>query len=155
MGERERVRQVPPPAFLVACAAGAAVLEKVHPSPVYDLGSGIQLLLASPLFALAAFLAISAAWTLKKSGNHVATAHPPQALVQSGAFRYSRHPMYLALLLLMLGIAVALASAWFAMGYLALWGLLEILAIQPEERMLESKFGEAYRQYRSQVRKWF
>jgi protein-S-isoprenylcysteine O-methyltransferase Ste14 len=72
----------------------------------------------------------------------------------SGPFRFSRNPLYLALTLLYLGLTLALNTWW---GIVLLVPVLIIMhwgVILREERYLEQKFGESYRQYRSKVRRY-
>ena len=87
------------------------------------------------------------------------TIHPHRpahasALVTTGLYRYSRNPMYLALLLVLAGWAVALANG---LAFLLLPGFvlsLDRLQIRPEERILRAKFGAAYEAYARSVRRW-
>ena len=71
----------------------------------------------------------------------------PKILMTRGPYAYSRHPMYLTELALWLGWAVLYGSI------IVLAAVVSILAPR-EERALEAKFGEAYRQYRAHVPRW-
>ena len=81
---------------------------------------------------------------------------PQQAstLVTDGIYRCTRNPMYLGMALALLGWAgwlahpLALACIPLAMAW------LQRFQIQPEERILEQRFGEAFRRYRQRVRRW-
>ncbi len=87
------------------------------------------------------------------------TIHPlhpedASALVTSGIFSLTRNPMYLGLLLVLLGWAVYLTNALafiFPVVYVPLMNHLQIL---PEERALAAKFGPEFSVYRSKVRRW-
>jgi protein-S-isoprenylcysteine O-methyltransferase Ste14 len=76
------------------------------------------------------------------------------ALVTRGVFRISRHPMYLGFVLAVIGIAVLLGSLapYFVIPVFAL--LMDRVFIQVEERMLEGVFGQAWLEYKAQVRRW-
>jgi protein-S-isoprenylcysteine O-methyltransferase Ste14 len=82
--------------------------------------------------------------------------HPDRAtrLVAAGVYRWTRNPMYLGFVLMLIGLAVALQSA---VG-LAIAGLtavlLQRLQIIPEERILRQRFGEEYAAYCRRVRRW-
>ena len=76
-----------------------------------------------------------------------------QELVQSGPYRFIRHPAYAGYLLMALGISL---------GYTSLVGLISVLAlllpslvyrIKVEEKLLGECFGEAYHQYASKVKR--
>ena len=111
------------------------------------IGGGI-LFLISGLFALTAF------WVLLKNKTPFDPSKPAIVIVQDGPFRISRNPMYLSLLILLLGIAVLTGSLWMFLAVPLLFFILDIGAVKPEEKYLEQKFGEEYHAYRSAVRRW-
>jgi len=79
---------------------------------------------------------------------------PSTALVVSGPYRLTRNPMYLGLLCVYIA-----AALWFGLVWALILVPLVVLAVQrlaiaKEERYLEQKFGDAYRQYRAHVRRW-
>lgn len=77
----------------------------------------------------------------------------PQILVR-GPYRFTRNPMYLQMVLVCIGFAVILASGWVLVLTPICALLLNRLAIKPEEEYLEKKFGDSYRAYKNQVRRW-
>ncbi len=76
------------------------------------------------------------------------------SLVQDGIFRYSRNPMYLAMLVGLAGVAcwLAVLSVWLGLPLFLF--LIQQYQIKPEERWMASRFGAEYQQYRQQVRRW-
>jgi protein-S-isoprenylcysteine O-methyltransferase Ste14 len=78
----------------------------------------------------------------------------PPYLVASGPYRSSRHPMYVAVLVLWLGWAVFYGSASIVVACLAIVVLINLMA-RREERALEACFGEAYTRYKAAVPRWF
>ena len=76
------------------------------------------------------------------------------ALVTGGVYRWTRNPMYLGWLPILTGWAIYLQHP-FALVGVALFALyLTRFQIIPEERALEARFGEAYREYKRRVRRW-
>ena len=76
------------------------------------------------------------------------------SLVISGIYRLTRNPMYLGLLLILLGWAVYLSNA-LALALVPGFVLyMNLFQIKPEERALESRFGPAFAEYRARVRRW-
>jgi protein-S-isoprenylcysteine O-methyltransferase Ste14 len=76
-------------------------------------------------------------------------------LLKGGMYSFSRNPMYLSELILLFGWVVFYGSIPVLIGLLA-WGLLfNFYQIPLEERVLEARFGETYRRYKSKVRRWF
>lgn len=75
-------------------------------------------------------------------------------LVTSGIFNYTRNPMYLGMVLMMLSATFYLGS-WI--GFLSCIGQILYLTqfqIKPEEKVIEGLFGQAYIEYKSSVRRW-
>ncbi len=76
-------------------------------------------------------------------------------LVSSGIYQYSRNPMYLGLLLLLLAWGLHLGNAFnivLAAGFVAYMNRFQIV---PEEETLSKLFGKEYAQYCTLVRRWF
>jgi protein-S-isoprenylcysteine O-methyltransferase Ste14 len=69
------------------------------------------------------------------------------ALVDSGPYRYVRHPMYLAFYIMMFA-QLLISSNWLVgVSGLAAWTLLYLIRVPREERLLEDEFGDEYRRY--------
>lgn len=79
---------------------------------------------------------------------------PTTAIVTAGAFRFSRNPIYLSLLLLYLGIASLINALWIFLLALPLVVVLQRGVVEREERYLERKFGDEYMVYKNRVRRW-
>jgi len=78
----------------------------------------------------------------------------PKVLVVGGLYRYVRNPMYIGVLLVMLGWTVFFNSAAvvvYAAGGALLFHLFVVLV---EEPRLRRQFGEPYQRYCSAVRRW-
>ena len=73
---------------------------------------------------------------------------------RSSVYRYTRNPMYVGLLLLLVGWAAFLCAPWALAGPLAFHAYIERFQIVPEERALLSMFGESYGGYKARVRRW-
>ena len=79
---------------------------------------------------------------------------PPSTLVVRGLYRYVRNPMYVGVLLLLLGEA-ALFQSRALLIYTGIWFLfVNLFVILYEEPTLRGKFGDSYDQYRRSVRRW-
>lgn len=76
------------------------------------------------------------------------------ALVTSGVYRYTRNPMYLGMLAILVAWAAFLASPAALLGPLGFWTYIQRFQIRPEEKMLTSLFGRAFTDYTSRVRRW-
>jgi protein-S-isoprenylcysteine O-methyltransferase Ste14 len=78
----------------------------------------------------------------------------PEYLLESGPYRWSRNPMYAAELLLWFGWAILYGSVTVLAGAIALWVAISVCVLPWEERALEARFGEAYREYKKTVPRW-
>ncbi|MFT7577573.1 MAG: protein-S-isoprenylcysteine O-methyltransferase Ste14, partial [Alphaproteobacteria bacterium] len=71
-----------------------------------------------------------------------------------GPFARLRNPIYVADVMILLGVAELTKNLWFVVGAAIFGVLVTYLAILPEERHLEFRFGDAYRDYKSRSRRW-
>ena len=76
-------------------------------------------------------------------------------LVTEGAFRFRRNPIYMGEVLILLGLAQLTHNIWFAIMAPVFAIAILLLAILPEERHLEARFGEEYLDYKARTRRWF
>jgi protein-S-isoprenylcysteine O-methyltransferase Ste14 len=99
-------------------------------------------------------LALITAVLLFRSG-HVVVSHEqrPSGVVTTGAFRYVRHPLYLASMLGYIGLTAATFSLFSFVLLVGIWIFHNHIAGY-EEELLEAKFGEAYRTYKQRTGKW-
>jgi protein-S-isoprenylcysteine O-methyltransferase Ste14 len=79
---------------------------------------------------------------------------PPRTLVTTGVYRLSRNPMYVAVVVVLLGWA-----AWFASPGLLAYAAAILLAFHVrvvfvEEPQLERSFGDEWRRYSRRVHRW-
>jgi protein-S-isoprenylcysteine O-methyltransferase Ste14 len=75
-------------------------------------------------------------------------------LVTIGFYKYSRHPMYLGMLLILLGIFLLLGSLSPIIILPVYITLITRNFILPEEKMLQETFGDSYQKYKIKVRRW-
>ncbi len=69
--------------------------------------------------------------------------------------RLSRNPLYVALTLIYVGLALVANALWVLVLVVPVLLVMHYGVVRREERYLEAKFGDAYRQYRSRVRRYF
>lgn len=76
------------------------------------------------------------------------------SLVTTGVYNYTRNPMYVGMVVILLGVAVLLGDlSPFIMPVLFV-PLLNARVIRHEEQMLEERFGDEYRDFMESVRRW-
>ncbi|UCB43972.1 MAG: isoprenylcysteine carboxylmethyltransferase family protein [Dehalococcoidales bacterium] len=78
---------------------------------------------------------------------------PPDRPFTRGAYRVSRHPLYVGQFLIYVGMGLACAS-WVILLFAMAWIILWQIAIPAEERDLVGKYGESYREYMNITPRW-
>ena len=109
---------------------------------------------AALMFVGGGVLAITAVRQFKAAGTSFDVLKPDTALVADGLYRYSRNPIYVALTLAYLSIAIAIDSGWALLLTVPALAVMRYAVIAKEERYLAKKFGESYAQYKANVRRW-
>jgi protein-S-isoprenylcysteine O-methyltransferase Ste14 len=113
-------------------------------------------LAASTLSVCGAMLALAGVVEFRRAQTTVnpLTPEASSAIVTSRVYRFSRNPMYLGMLLLLSGLATLLANPLNFLLLPMFVLILNHLQIIPEENFLLAKFGQDYRDYQHQVRRW-
>ena len=145
-------KKVLPPTCLVSSLIVMVVLHFVFPvsKVIYFPWN---LLGVVPL-VIGIILNLVADGVFKKLGTTVKPFEESTALITTGVFRISRHPMYVGMVLILIGIAVLMGSLTPSAVIPVFAVLMEIVFIRVEERMLEEKFSEAWLVYKEKVRRW-
>jgi protein-S-isoprenylcysteine O-methyltransferase Ste14 len=154
--QEKRPSAVPWPAVLFVAALGAGVLlGRLYALPWPGLDDLAARVIGYGLGAAGIALMVWGALTLYRANTTVLPHRRVDRLVTHGAFRFRRNPIYMGEVLLFLGLAQATGNVWMAimapLFAIAIWNL----AILPEERHLEARFGEAYLAYKARTRRWF
>ena len=125
-------------------------------TPSFEMSSDARYAAGAILALVGAILAISGALTLRRVKTTVNPMKPQDSstFVDRGIFRYTRNPMYLGLLFVLVAWTVFLSAPWAFVGPLAFVLYMNRFQIVPEERVLSQLFGEAYAEYKMNVRRW-
>jgi protein-S-isoprenylcysteine O-methyltransferase Ste14 len=79
---------------------------------------------------------------------------PPRKIVTVGLYRFVRNPMYIGVLLLVLGWSLYLSSVVLSAYMLALAIGFHVRVVRFEEPWMAAKFGEEWETYRASVSRW-
>ena len=149
----EKPRVLLPPPILYAVAIGLGLwLERPLPWPLP--GGAARFWTGAVLIALAVLLF---GWCLRELRRHQTTINPHRAashLVTSGPFRFSRNPIYVALTVLQIGVALLAGSTWVLVMLAWLLPVMQRYVIAREEEHLRWRFGQEYIDYCARVRRW-
>lgn len=144
--------KIHPPVLTVIFIALAYILKWIIPVPfmvssvLENIGFGLVVI--GFLFAVTAFLAFRKAHTTLDPHGKVS------ALVTDGIYRFSRNPIYLGFLLMLIGFPLNSGNYWGSLLAPVFVLSMNSLVIEKEEAYLEKKFGDVYTSYKSWVRRW-
>ena len=139
------------------------VLWLIHILAVFLLNRFLPLPLAFPkamgwlgyLFVLAGLgFAFGAVIQFRKAKTTVDPHGSVRAIVTSGPYRFTRNPIYLGLVCLLIGFPLIFRTYWGLILSPVFIVLMNTLVIQHEEAYLEKKFGDEYTSFKSRVRRW-
>lgn len=143
-----------PPLLLVGAIGSAFALQQALPLrwpgmddlPARSIGLGLGI--AGVILLV---------WSVMTLVHHRTTVLPHRGasvLVTSGPYRRFRNPIYLGDVLLLLGLAELTKNVWLVIAAVFFALLVTKLAIEPEEKHLEAKFGDSWRAYVAHSRRW-
>jgi len=147
--------KIPPLLVTLLFALFMYLLAKYLPVGYFDFFGRNYLMYV--LFFLAFIIGIVSLLQFFKSKTSIDPFKPAKVskLVTNGLYRYSRNPMYLALLLLLLAWGLYLGNAFntlLAAGFVFYMNTFQII---PEEEVLTGKFGKEFQKYCVMARRWF
>lgn len=141
-----------PPRIAISLLAVATVLWHFSPPETIIY---IPYKLVGSIFIPTGFTVLLVAWLQFKKAH---TAIPPTAestlIVTSGIYRYTRNPMYLGMLLMMLGAAFFMGTIPAMLGPVVFFLIIDKVFIPYEEKDLQSSFGNEYEEFLSTTRRW-
>ena len=146
--------RIPPPVVGLTIAAGMWAVARFP--PLMPTPSVVRLVVAGLVFAIGVAVALGGVVSFRRARTTVNPLKPEttEALVATGVYSFTRNPMYLGMVLVLLAWAVFLASPWPLAGP-ALFALyITRFQIVPEERVLAGLFGESFAAYTRRVRRW-
>ena len=90
----------------------------------------------------------------KKANTTVKPFEKPSSLITKGAFQISRNPMYLGMVLILIGASMisGTLSPFFVIPPFIIF--IQIVFINEEEKILEAEFGDDWENYKTKVRRW-
>jgi protein-S-isoprenylcysteine O-methyltransferase Ste14 len=110
--------------------------------------SGIVLIITGIL------MTIGVNYSLLKNKTSVQPFETPDRLITTGLFRYSRNPLYLGMVIALIGVVITLRSLSSLVSPIIFVLIINFLIIPVEENNLEEAFGDKYLVYKKETRRW-
>lgn len=107
------------------------------------------------LFGLGVGIYLWCAWEFARAHGTPAPIDPPKDLVVKGLYRFTRNPMYVGVLCILLGESMFFGSVPVLLYVGFMFIVLQLFITLYEEAALRRLFGQAYEQYRDRVPRWF
>jgi protein-S-isoprenylcysteine O-methyltransferase Ste14 len=148
-----KVRFPPPLVFLGAIIAGVIVQRMVTPLSL-QVAAGIRVAAGVLILVCGTSLVISARIWFTRTGQSPIPWKPTPELILRGPYRFTRNPMYLGVTLFVVGLGLTLNDIWISLFAAPALLVVHFIAVLPEERYLAEKFGESYRNFHAQVRRY-
>ena len=143
----------PPPLLALAVVVLGLALDWLLPAYLLTLLLSLEdrIVIGVLLIAVGLGLAVSALGYFRSAGTHAEPWKPSTALVTEGIFKWLRNPMYVGVTSILAGLSILLASDWMLVMTIVMVPVIHFGVVKREERYLEAKFGDAYRQYKARV----
>ncbi len=148
-----RVRLPAPLVVVASILVGVGLRYLIVPPPLP--GSRLLQLVVGAIVLIAGFaFGVPAFRMMKKSGQDPKPWKPSPELLAQGIYRYTRNPMYVGMTLNIIGVGLLLGNLWVVLMAALFLVVVHYTSVLPEEAYLDEKFGEPYREYRKQVRRY-
>jgi protein-S-isoprenylcysteine O-methyltransferase Ste14 len=138
-----------PPVWLAAFIAAAFGMAEFS-APFGDTLAWPGWILIGAGIALAAWSAVA----FRKARTSIVPHRSPSALVDTGPYRFSRNPIYLADLVILAGAALILGAPLALILLVPFQQVLLRLFVLPEEALLTRELGRPYLDFKKRVRRW-
>jgi len=156
MGNQPHALDLKIPPAVLAVIFGLAMWLVSRATPVLEIALIYRILLGSAPTAAGFILALSGIVTFRRVGTTIHPTSPQNAssLVTAGVYRFTRNPMYLGILLALLGWGLFLGRLPSLFVLPLFVAYLTRFQILPEEKAMETLFGSEFSAYKARVRRW-
>ena len=148
--------KIPPLVIIIVSAAVMYACAVTIPHDTF-MPSELRIALASVAGIVAAAVVVTALAAFRRHQTTMNPLNPDSttALVTTGIYAYSKNPMYLSMLIALMGWGFFLGQLSVAVGLVLYVVVITRLQIAPEERILRCKFGDTYSNYLNTSHRWF
>lgn len=148
--------RIPPPLVMLLFMVTVFGFDKIMPFTLFYL----PWLTYASVISLVTLGGVIALWGVKEFRDAKTTVNPlkpdsSSSLVSSGIYQYTRNPMYLGLLLILLSAVIYSQHPLGLVSALGFVAYMNRFQIEPEEKMLVKLFGDEFVDYSNQVKRWF
>jgi len=145
---------IPPPLVMLIIGLIMWLVSEIFPTLTVAWLHSVVAAVAIALLGIA--VSLTGIATFRRARTTIDPKNPAEAssLINSGIYRYSRNPMYLGVLLVLVGWVFYLGNLLSILGIFIFIAYVTRFQIIPEERLLEEKFQAKFLSYKNNVRRW-
>ncbi len=143
-----------PPPLLLALVLAITMLSLDRAFPLFRILHPPLTYLGTAPLAFGVMIVLISAGLFRLRKTTINPFGEPAVVVQDGLYRFSRNPMYLGMLLVLTGVGLWLGNGLALLLAPAFVVIMTRQYIVYEEQLLDARFGDVYRAYRSRVRRW-
>ena len=143
-------QKIRPPHYFQALMVMATLLQLIF-KPARMVG---PIWLGAVIFTAGFTIMLCAVRLFGRHQTPVRHSEQPAAVVTEGLYRFTRNPMYVGVLLFLIGIGITIGTWPFVIVPVAMFLILHFYFIPWEEKTMEKLFGEQYLAYKKRVRRW-
>lgn len=142
----------PPPLLYAGTLLLGLLLNRQFPLPF--LPRRLSRIVGATMVIGGQVVGIASVRALRRAGNSPRPDVPVRELVEEGPYGHSRNPLYLSMTMIYAGIAAIANARWAILLLPAVLTAINQGMVRREERYLEERFGDRYRDYKARVRRW-
>jgi protein-S-isoprenylcysteine O-methyltransferase Ste14 len=146
--------KIPPLVVLALAALAMCLVARATPQLILMYPGRLTAAVVLALLGIAAIVAGVLEFNRARTTVNPHTPENASNVVSGGIYRLTRNPMYLGMLLMLVGWAVYVANVAAAVVPILFVAYITHYQIVPEERILTEKFGAPYESYLRSVRRW-
>ena len=144
----------PPPFIFLGTLLAALAVDYVAGPATLGLPATFRVAFGLALPLCGILVLIWAATLFRRKGTNIEPWRSTTAILADGPYRWSRNPIYAAMVLTYTGIALGFDSIVALLALVPVIFIVQTQVIAREEDYLEAKFGDEYRTYKASVRRW-
>lgn len=143
-----------PPRIALALLATAAALQLTTPTALAWPQLPVSLAGGAVVATIGFLIMLRAWWLFRVHETAICPTASTTALITNDVYRLTRNPMYLGIVLMLLGVALGSGGLFFYLAALAFFLIIDFVFCPYEEDKLAHAFGDQFDQYRDRVRRW-
>ncbi|MDC1231761.1 isoprenylcysteine carboxylmethyltransferase family protein [Gammaproteobacteria bacterium] len=141
-----------PPHYLVLSIASIIGIDWLVPVPF--VAAAFALIGGLLFLVIGLILAASAARLFSKAKTGIVPSSESTKLVVSGAYRFTRNPMYLGMFFCLIGVTLLVNNVVGLLVLLLFFLIIRQRFVLKEEVQMQETFGDDYAQFKARIRRW-